>query len=259
MKCSLDNKIKKELFVSLFYNLKNCSTILSLVFKKEGLFIQGMDKSHVCMYEVNIHKDWFTFYENDDIESIISMDSQTFFSVLHLVNDSYKIELYQNIIGGDHFNIDLLVLKDQTGEFSKYFTLPLTDSEFELLSLPDIEYEVDFSMDAKKICEIINQLLLFGTDLEMNCNEEKIILGTNGISGTMMVDVPLNDLKEFSIAEGESFVLKYSLSYLGKMCLTNKLSQIIEFSLSSEYPMKINYDLGEKSNLTFFIAPKMVD
>lgn len=259
MKCSLENKLKKELFVSLFYCLKNCSTILSLVFKKDGLFIQGMDKSHVCMYEVFINKEWFHTYENDEIESVISFDSQTFFSVLNVVNDYYKIVIYHNNALKDNLNIDLIVLNENSGEFSKFFTIPLADTDFELFSLPNIEYEVDFSIDAKKMCEITNQLLLFGLDLEIICSEEKIQLGTNGISGNMLVNILLNDLKEFSISEGEYIVLKYSLSYLGKICLSNKLSNVIEFSLSGEYPMRINYDLGENSSLKFYIAPKIID
>jgi proliferating cell nuclear antigen len=259
MNCSLENKLKKELFVSLFYNLKNCSTILSLVFKKEGLFIQGMDKSHVCMYEVFINKNWFHTYENDVIESVISLDSQTFFSVLNVVNDGYKLVIYQNFELKDNLNIDLIVLNEKSGEFSKFFSLPLAETDFELFTLPNIEYEVDFSIDAKKMCEITNQLLLFGTELEIICNEEKIQLGTNGISGNMLVNISLNDLREFSIAEGEYIILKYSLSYLAKMCLSNKLSNEIEFSLSGEYPMRISYDLGENSSLKFYIAPKISD
>jgi hypothetical protein len=43
------------------------------------------------------------------------------------------------------------------------------------------------------------------------------------------------------------------------MCITNKLSTDIDFSLSNECPLKINYDLGDDSNLVFFIAPKMND
>jgi len=259
MKCILENKLKKELFVSIFYNLKNCSTFLSLVFKKEGILIQGIDKSHVCMYEVKINKDWFTIYENDENESIISIDSQTFYSVLNVVNDFYKIKIYQNVNENDNLNIDLIVQNEKSGEFSKYFSIPIVDSEFELFSLPIMEYEVDFSMDSKKVSEIMNQLLFFGNDLEILCSEEKIQMGTNGISGNMMVNIPLNDLKEFSISEGENITLKYSLTYLSKMCLTSKLSNVINFSLSSEYPMKINYELGENSNLNFYIAPKIID
>jgi DNA polymerase III sliding clamp (beta) subunit (PCNA family) len=43
------------------------------------------------------------------------------------------------------------------------------------------------------------------------------------------------------------------------MCITNKLSLDIDFSLSNDYPMKINYNLGEDSSMTFYIAPKIED
>ena len=40
------------------------------------------------------------------------------------------------------------------------------------------------------------------------------------------------------------------------MCITNKLSSEIQFSISKEFPMKINYDLGDNSIIEFYIAPK---
>ena len=43
------------------------------------------------------------------------------------------------------------------------------------------------------------------------------------------------------------------------MCITNKLSNDVDFSLSNNCPMKISYDLGENSLLQFYIAPKIND
>jgi hypothetical protein len=43
------------------------------------------------------------------------------------------------------------------------------------------------------------------------------------------------------------------------MCLTNKLSNEIQFSISGKYPMKIRYDLGDDSSIVFYIAPKLAD
>ena len=43
------------------------------------------------------------------------------------------------------------------------------------------------------------------------------------------------------------------------MCITNKISNDIEFSLSNVSPMKISYDLGDDSYMIFFIAPKLND
>jgi hypothetical protein len=73
----------------------------------------------------------------------------------------------------------------------------------------------------------------------------------------MRVDIPIDEVSSYSIVEGEEIILTYSLAYINKMCITNKLSTDIEFSLSNECPMKINYNLGDDSSLVFFIAPKM--
>ena len=55
----VSNKDKKELLVSLFQVLKNCSTLVNCNFEPDFLHIQGMDKSHVCLYDVKIAKIWF--------------------------------------------------------------------------------------------------------------------------------------------------------------------------------------------------------
>ena len=97
----------------------------------------------------------------------------------------------------------------------------------------------------------------FGTDINFKCSEEKIDIIANGIMGEMLVNIPIEDLIEYSIVEGGIIDLKYSLSYIHKMCLTNKLSSDIQFSISDDRPIKIMYDLGDDSSLVFFMAPKM--
>jgi hypothetical protein len=73
------------------------------------------------------------------------------------------------------------------------------------------------------------------------------------------VEIPIDDLNSYSIIEEEEIKLTYSLLYLYKMCISNKLSLNIEFSLSNNFPMKIKYILGDNSCLVFFIAPKIND
>ena len=43
------------------------------------------------------------------------------------------------------------------------------------------------------------------------------------------------------------------------MCLSIKMSSTINVSLSSQYPMLLNYNLGDDSSVSFFIAPKVFD
>jgi hypothetical protein len=127
------------------------------------------------------------------------------------------------------------------------------------MHVPIVEYDADFSMSSKKVCDITSQMMIFGSDIKIKCSEDKINLITNGVTGEMLVNVPIEDLTEFSIIEGETINLNYSLFYITKMCLTNKLSNEIQFSISKQYPMKISYDLGDESSIFFFIAPKVAD
>jgi hypothetical protein len=82
------------------------------------------------------------------------------------------------------------------------------------------------------------------------------LVTTNSISGEMCVQIPIEDLSIHSLVEDEEVSLNYSLVYLNKMCVTNKLTSEIEFSLSNECPMKISYPLEEGSSFVFYMAPK---
>jgi len=53
--------------------------------------------------------------------------------------------------------------------------------------------------------------------------------------------------------------ISYSLSHVGKMCLSTKLGGEISVGISAEYPMFLKYNLGEESTVAFFVAPKIAD
>ena len=250
------------MFISLFQLLKNCTSIISIIFNDDHLYIQGMDKSHICLFDIKIMDSWFSSYEPVDTDlNKICIDTHSLYNVLSINQDQHSISLH---FEGDpeHINIDLInesMDSSKKNDFDKFFKLPLTDIDIDLLGIPEVDYDAEFSISSKKICEIASQLLLFADTMNINCSEEKIDLGSSGINGEMMVNIPIDDLSEYSISEGEIISLSYSLNYIQKMCLTTKLSSEIEFSISGQYPMRIKYNLGDNSQAVFFIAPKIQD
>jgi proliferating cell nuclear antigen PCNA len=259
MKIVISDKKKKDIFVSIFQILKNCSSIINIKFEKKLLHIQGMDKSHICLFDAKIHDKWFNIYEINDNNINLSFDSNVFYSIISTKSDSQDL-----IIIMEHDNDDIIHIhfipqeKDcKKGDFKKFFKMPLTDYEYQEMVIPLVEYDADFSLSSKQITDMFTQLNNFGNDIIIQCSEEDICLTTNGITGEMRVDLPIGDLTCYSIIEGEKIILTYSLSYINKMCITNKLSNEIDFSLSNNSPMKISYDLGEDSLLQFYIAPKI--
>jgi proliferating cell nuclear antigen PCNA len=256
MRVTISNKNKKDLFVALFQILKNCTSVVSVIFEEEKLHIQGMDKSHICLFNVNIPKKWFDEYIVEK-QTNVCFDASIFHLVISTKQESHNMIIHSD--GEDNINIDLVSDEHLKGEFNKHFKISLVDYEYEEMNIPVVEYDAEFSIAAKKMCEITSQMLLFGSDINIKCSEEKIDLITNGITGEMLVNIPIEDLTEYSIVEGETIDLKYSLNYITKMCLTNKLSTEVNFCISAEYPMKIIYDLGDDSSLVFFMAPKISD
>jgi proliferating cell nuclear antigen len=254
MKITISNKNKKDIFVSLFQVLKNCTSLITVIFETDNLHIQGMDKSHVCLFDVTLKSTWFEEYIVEE-KTTVSFDASVFHLIISTKQDSHNIIIHKT--EEDSLNVDLVSKEHSKGEFDKYFKISLAEFDHQLMNVPEVDYDAEFSISSKKICEIVSQMMTFGTNININCSEEKINLITNGITGEMLVNIPIEDLTEYSIVEGGEINLSYSLNYIYKMCLTNKLSNEIIFNISEEYPMKIQYDLGDESYMIFFIAPKI--
>ena len=149
--------------------------------------------------------------------------------------------------------------KKTKDNFDHFFELPLMDIEHETLLVPDVDYDVEFTLDAKKFGDLISELMVFGLNLNIVCTEELLELNSNGDSGKLKINIPIDSLNEFAISEGEKLDISYSLAHIGKMCLSSKLGPDISIGISAEYPMALKYSLGEESSVAFFVAPKIVD
>jgi len=262
MKLIISDKNKKEKFIALFHTLKNSTTIVSIIFDLDNIHIQGIDKSHICMYDVNLQISWFNEYVVEQ-KTNLCFDTNTFYAIITSNSESNIMIRYDEANDSDNINVDLLFdttifVKGQS-TFNKYFKIPLMDYEYDFLGIPKTEYDAEFSIKSKTICDIVGQMMTFGNDINIKCSEDKIDLITNGIVGEMLVNIPIDELTEYSVIEDEEVNLTYSLNYIHKMCLTNKLSNEVNFFISKESPMKIEYNLDNDSFMAFYIAPKIVD
>lgn len=261
MKLIISEKNKKDVFISLFSIIKSNTTNICIVFKPELVFIQGMDKSHISLFNIHIEKDWFSHYEfleEEEEEITVCFDTNTFYNIINNVTKNQSIIIEQNK-NNDYLNINLLdaEYKDKE-EYNKSYKIPLLENDYDFLTIPEIDYDCEFLISSKKICDIMNQMIIFGTDVKIMSTEDLIEFTTNGTSGEMNVKIDTNDLDEFSIEMGTQFSFCYNLNYLNKMCLTKNLSDKIYFSLSMECPLKIKYDLDDNNiNINFYVSPKL--
>ena len=130
----------------------------------------------------------------------------------------------------------------------------------ELLNTNEMrETDIDLTIEAKTFCDLIHQLLIFDEILTLTFSEDKIDMKSSGNEGSMQVEMKIDDIKEYAIAEGTTIVQSYSLKYIHLMCQFNKLAPEMNMGFSKDKPMTMKYDLLEESYVRIHLAPKMVD
>jgi proliferating cell nuclear antigen PCNA len=229
-----------------------------MLFEKDRLYIQCMDKSHVCLADIVIKENWFSKYECIK-NTKISVDSNNFAIIINFASKHNILELrFDDDLDCDKLYINFLNGNENKSSFDHFFELNLIDVEDENLGIPAVEYDVDFTIESKKFVEVLSELNTFGTNLNIKCNEDVLELNACGESSKLKVNIPIDDLNEFAIEEGGNLNISFSLNHICKMCTSIKLSTIIDVSLSTEFPMIIKYNLGDESKVVFYVAPKVI-
>jgi proliferating cell nuclear antigen len=246
---------KKELFIHIFHLLKNNSDNIHVIFNSYSLHIQGMDKSHICLFDLTLTKDWFDYFEVES-EEHICFNSHTFYSIISNKSDDQNLVIKKE--DDDSLNIELINEIKKT-EYNKHFKIPLLEYEYDELIIPNVDYHCEMTISSKKISDMLSQLNNFNDIIRIQCFDNFVDFSSKGNLGEMRVNIPIEDLVSYTIVQEESLDLTYNLVYIQKMCISNKLTNYIDLSLTNECPMRINYNLSNNSSLIFFIAPKLGD
>ena len=261
MNIIISNSQKADMFAMLFQHIKVFTEHINIIVNQDKMYIQSMDTSRVSIFEINLPVEWFDgFILMNDTPIILGVSSSVMYRIL---NSRDKNQLIQLIY--DSNDSDKLVINytgENKTEFEKHFEIPLVVIDTDLLSIPDVDYQTEFSVSSSNFSSIINQLKMFGDTMDIHCSEEKIqLFSYSQEHGKMVVEIKIDDLTSFSINEGETVRLSFSLTYLHHICLYNKLAKEIELKISSDFPMKLVYLLGgnDDARMSFFLAPKIND
>lgn len=252
--------------MSIFQHMKQFTDCLNIMFKEDEMFIQSMDNGRVLVFEIRLPKNWFDLYEPGYGTTTIGIHTSMFFKIMNIRDKSQELVLETNP-STSHLNILLQKSPNKT-IFDKHFELPLMDIEYDLMDIPHIDHQADFSLESTTFATLINQLRIFGETVTIDCTEEHIQMSSNSPEhGKMMTNIPIEDLQEYAIEEGETLSISFALKYMHDICLYQKISKHIMIGISGNYPMKVRYDLGctedesqsDKSEMCFYIAPRIDD
>jgi proliferating cell nuclear antigen len=210
------------------------------------------------MFELFLKKEWFDLYnfKTQKTSYTIGINSAILFRILNTREKTQSINIVYNEDNDDKLYINFI--SNNKKEFEKEFEISLIDLDVESFQIPDIEYDAELSLNSTHFSTIISQLKLFGDNLDISCSEELIKLTSKSIElGKMSVNIKIEELNEFSIIEGQTLNLSFTLNTLSNICLYHKLTENILIYISKDYPLKLIYNLKNESSLIFYLAPKI--
>lgn len=256
MEFRLTTATKSDILTGIFQNIRPFTDHLSLMFSSTGLYLQAMDSSRVSIVELRLPNSWFDVFSCAQ-DVVIGVNSVILFKILNAREKGQNIHIV--------YDTDDTLSIHFTGEdktvFDKHFQCPLVDIESETMNIPDIEYAAEFTLPSGNFATLINQLKLFGDTLDVDCGEEKIqMTAKSAESGSMAVEIPIDDLHSFAINEGENLHMGFSLPQLHNISQFKIAAKEMTIKLCDNYPLAIVFPITEEDAFVkVYLAPKISD
>lgn len=280
MKFSIHSAVHAKRFINIFSNLNNLTDNVVLYFKDDGLYMQGMDLSHVSLFEATFNKNWFTTYkvEQTDVRQI-AINLGCFKNILSTRGDEQSIYMEYSGSSPDSLTIIFRSMVKDSKDIPREYKLMLMDVDITVLDIPDEELSVQFYIDTKTLSLLVKQLSMFDESVVIKCNEEEIRFSACGKDGSMTVNLFDNDkdkdyIDEFSIDENYKLRTTFALKYFEYFCAFQKVSDCVRLSFKNDFPAEMFYSLetndtceteqgayneSPKSYFRLFLAPKLRD
>lgn len=247
--------LKRTALTCIITNLKALTSRITYYCNVDGLRIQGLDTSQVCMFDAYLPAEWFDEYKSEN-NHIITAPTAILAKIMAICTGSQSILLKSN----QDSDVLRISFTGDKAVCDKEFKVPLLEEHSELTTIPNMESDVDLSLPAKNFHELVAQLGIFSDTFNVRFDADKVEFKSVGDDGTMTAKL---EEYEYSISEDTVLTQSFSLKYVHTMCSFWKLSEeaVLEFRVKK--PLSLTYKLNgsesELAYLRFHLAPKIDD
>jgi proliferating cell nuclear antigen len=208
----------------------------------EGLKLRAMDPSQIALVDFEIPAKAFESFKCDAPTSI-GVD----FAELSKITKRAKPEDKINI------SIDTRLKMVFQGETRREFTIGIIEST----SNPPKEPKIEFTGEVKITPTILKDAL---KDAELISNHVALkadkTLGIKSDGDTGSVDIEFPEDKLLSIKCDKPSRAVYSLEYLNSILKAAEIPSVVNISLKSDAPLKVEYTIGD-GRVIYYLAPRI--
>ena len=161
-KFTIDSETKNLEWIEIIKFTKNLTQYVTMICNSENMNIQLMDDSHVSLLNIDIPSTWFDSY-NCEESFTFSFNNNIISKILSLYTKNTKSEFE---VDEEKFYIHFL-----NNNENKYFQVNLVDIDSDILEPQMNDTDLDFSLSTKVLDNYLNDLSIFGENIEIQCVE----------------------------------------------------------------------------------------
>ena len=214
-----------------------------LMINHERLYIQGLDSSHIIIFDLHLSTDWFETIEVDSESNFdFGLHTGILSKILNVKSETQKMRIYNEENSMDKLGIDFI--EGDANDYDKFFEIPLMDIDNDLLEIPETDYDASIIMETKNYKSIIDDFNgLEFQNLNIKCNDEDVKFSCEASHGNMELCVKESQIYSYEVVEGSEIKNYYNLNFLVKICQF-KISKYISIQQSNGIPIEIKYLLN---------------
>lgn len=239
---------KTSVFKVLIENIADINNQVNITLYKTHLYVQGMDPSHVCLFELILAKSWFQDY-NVTKDTTVGIDLNIVNKIISCCGKTQEIQFET----GDDLDKITINLKGGKGtEIDKSFETAIYDFEMELLNITDIDSDIDISIDAQLLNTLVDQIAVFGETIRFECSDSGITLISkeNKHNTEMKCKIDIDKIASYSTTD-DDVNNEYSIMYYSKLCKYAKLMKkdtTVDIQITADVPLVMKYNLSESDD-----------
>lgn len=215
---------------------------------KEGLEVVAMDPANVAMVVFKLLSPTFIEYEVKE-ETTIGINMTNFKQILRRAGpaDVLSLEL------SDKSKL-LIKLKGST---TRTFSLPIIEMGEQEQKVPDLKFPISVKTLSTVFNSAIEDADVVSEAVNFVVEPKKFTISAEGDLSDATVEIPASEQTMITTDSKTPVKSKYSIEYLKKMMGGSKLADEVLICFNKDYPLKLEYIIMNKLQLSFILAPRV--
>lgn len=216
---------------------------------KDKIEVVAMDPANVAMVIFKLLSSAFVEYQvSENVEFAVNLENlkqilrrakPTDVVSLELINSKLRIQL--------------------KGESTRTFNISLIDIDEKEQKIPNLKFPLSIEVPTMIFDEAIEDMGIISESVVLTAEPERFIIESQSKLNNARVEVTTDSETSINLEGDKQIKSKYSVEYLKKMIKGSKLSDVVTLYFGEEYPLKVDYKVTDKLQLSFILAPRVAN